>query len=81
MSRVHVVPRLITPGVMAAELGEPLHRVLYILRTREYIRPAARAGVLRLYESTAIAQVRAALNGIDARRGQKQGRVGEWTMP
>ena len=64
-------PRLITPGVMAAKLGEPLHRVLNVLATRQHIRPAARAGTLRLYERRAVAQVRYELNLIDARRARK----------
>ena len=63
------VPRLRTPGVIASEIGVPLHRVIYVLRTRDYIVPAARAGRLRLYNSQAVAMIRHALAGIDARRG------------
>jgi hypothetical protein len=36
-------PRLITVGVIAAELHVPLHRVLHVLGTRPHIQPAARA--------------------------------------
>jgi hypothetical protein len=61
-------PQLITPGVIAARLGEPLHRVVYVLATRPHIRPAARAGRLRLYQNQDIARVRYELNLIDARR-------------
>lgn len=61
-------PKLTTPGVIAAELSEPLHRVLYILRTRPHIRPAARAGRLRLYSRSVVAIVRHELNSIDARQ-------------
>jgi hypothetical protein len=61
-------PRLITSGVIAAEVNAPLHRVQRILATRPHIRPAARAGTLRLYEREAIAQVRHELSAIDARR-------------
>jgi len=67
------LPKLQTPGVLAARLGKPLHRVLYVLRTRRHIRPAARAGRLRLYERTALAQVRHELNAIDARQGRCSG--------
>ena len=67
------IPNLITPGVIATQLGEPLHRVLYVLRSRRHIRPAARAGRLRLYDREAVAMVRHALNGIDARGGKGQG--------
>ena len=67
-------PQLRTPGVLAADLGEPLHRVLYVLRTRHHIRPSARAGRLRLYDREALAMIRRELNAIDARRaGQKGG--------
>jgi hypothetical protein len=64
-------PRLITAGVIASELQVPLHRVLRVLRTRPHIRPAARAGTLRLYKRQAVAMVRHELNAIDARRSQK----------
>lgn len=68
-----VEPRLITPGVIAAKVGEPLHRVLHVLATREHIRPAARAGTLRLYDKEAVALVRHELNAIDARRSRRNG--------
>lgn len=64
-------PKLITPGVIAKELDEPLHRVSRILATRKHIRPAARAGVLRLYDRRAVAMVRHELNAIDANRCRK----------
>jgi len=63
------LPKMRTPGVLAAELGEPLHRVLYVLRTRQHIRPSANAGRLRLYDRDAMAMLRHELNAIDARRG------------
>ena len=68
MMKARPTPKLITAGVIARELGEPLHRVLNVLRTRQYIRPSARAGTLRLYERKAVAMVRHELNAIDARR-------------
>jgi hypothetical protein len=64
-------PRLITSGVIATELRAPLHRVLHVLATRAHIRPAARAGTLRLYDRRAVAMVRHQLNAIDARRAQR----------
>ena len=67
------VPRLKTPGVIASSLGEPLHRVLYVLRTRSHIEPAARAGRLRLYDREAVAMLRHELNAIDARRAGWKG--------
>ena len=59
---------LITPGTIAAELRAPLHRVLRVLATRGHIKPAARAGGVRVYRAEAIAQVRHELSAIDARR-------------
>ena len=64
-------PNLITPGVIAAELDTPLHRVLRILATRPHIRPSARAGNFRLYDKRAVAMVRHELNAMDARRCRK----------
>ena len=64
-------PKLITPGIIAQELAEPLHRVLRVLATRKHIRPSARAGTLRLYDRKAVAMVRHELNAIDARRCRK----------
>lgn len=68
MSAGPVSPRLITSGVIASELGVPLHRILHVLATRSHIRPSARAGTLRLYSRVAIAKVRYELNLMDARR-------------
>jgi hypothetical protein len=61
-------PQLITAGVIARELHQPLHRVLHVLATRRHILPAARAGTLRLYDRRTVAKVRYELNTIDARR-------------
>lgn len=66
-----MVPTLLTPGRVAAELGVPLGRVLYVLSTRGHISPRARAGTLRLYDRRAVAMIRHELNSIDARRGGK----------
>ena len=66
------VPQLRTPGIIAAELREPLHRVLRVPATRPHIRPIGRAGTLRLYDRQAVAQVRHELNAIDARRCQRE---------
>ena len=62
------LPRLRTPGVIARELGESLHRVQYVLRTRPHIKPTALAGRLRLYDLQAVAMVRHEINAMDSRR-------------
>ncbi len=69
-------PHLITAGVIATELCVPLHRVLYLLRTRPHIRPAARAGSLRLYDRRAVALVLAELNFMATHRRRAFGREG-----
>lgn len=69
--RTDAVPSLLTPGRIAADLGVPLPRVLYILATRPHIHPRARAGTLRLYNQQALAQVRHELTAIEARRCDK----------
>jgi len=66
-------PRLVTVGVIASELGVPVDRVCRILRTRVNIRPKAYAGNTRLFDNSAIAQVRHELNSIDARRAERGG--------
>jgi hypothetical protein len=69
-------PKLRTPGVLAEDLGQPLHRVLYVLRSRQHIRPAAMAGRLRLYDRDALEAIRVELARMDARRGSKGVRRG-----
>ena len=61
-------PVLITAGVIASELGQPIHRVVRVLATRPWIKPAALAGRVRLFDRRAIEQVRAELAAIDRRR-------------
>jgi len=62
-------PRLVTVGVIAAELGVSVERVSRILRTRAHIRPRAYAGNVRLFDNAAIRQVRQEIDKMDARRG------------
>jgi hypothetical protein len=64
-------PQLRTPGVIAAELDAPLSRIRYVLRKRG-IKPIGRAGVLRLYDRSAVEAVRDALREMDQRRGAVQ---------
>ena len=68
------IAKLRTPGVLAADLDVPLHRVAYVLRTRRHIRPSAVAGRLRLYDREAVAMLRHELHAIDARKAAGKGR-------
>jgi hypothetical protein len=65
---VDKVPQLRTPGVIASELGAPLSRVLYLLRKMD-IKPIGRAGILRLYDRSAVEVLRSELE----RMGERQG--------
>jgi len=67
------IPPLLTPGLMAHDLGVPLHRVLHILRTRKHIQPRAVAGNIRLYRSEAVAKVRQELDLQDSHRRGRHG--------
>jgi hypothetical protein len=65
------IPQLRTPGVIANELGEPLTRVLYVLRTHSHaIKPIGRAGCLRLYDRRAVAAVREVLRSMSRRQAR-----------
>ncbi len=61
-------PKLVTVGVIAAELDVSVDRVCRVLRTRRHIKPRAYAGTVRLFDNAAIAQVRHEMNAIAARR-------------
>lgn len=68
-----IIAKLRTPGVLAADLDVPLHRIQYILQTRDHIKPSARAGRLRLYDREVVALIRHELNAIDARNSGLKG--------
>lgn len=67
------VPRLATVGEVAKLLRIPPSRVEYVLRSRPHIRPKATAGGARCFDDEGIAQIRHALNAIDARRSGEVG--------
>ncbi len=58
---------LLTIGKIADELSQPVTRVAYILKTRRHIQPSAVAGVTRLFDRQALAQIRHEVNAIDAK--------------
>ena len=53
-------PRLFTVGRIAERYGVPVHRVQYVVKSRQ-IRPAARAGRVRLFDHQALGQIKLAL--------------------
>jgi hypothetical protein len=60
-------PTMPTVGEIARRLAEPVHRIEYILRTRN-IRPAGIAGNSRVYAEADVERIAAELQGIDARK-------------
>ncbi len=67
MASVTTTSAVPTTGAIAQRLGEPLHRVEYVIRSR-HIRPAHRAGHVRIFTEADVATVREELRRIDARR-------------
>ena len=65
-------PQLLTVGRIAELLGEPVHRIEYLLRTRNHIRPVGFAGRARLFNRKSLAHIRHELAAIAARRGAKE---------
>jgi hypothetical protein len=69
MTKSVPTPMLRTPGVIAGELGVPLHRVQYVLATRPHITPIATAGRIRLFDRDAVDLIRIELAKIDGDAG------------
>ena len=66
------VVKLLTTGEIAQRLKVKPSRVARVVR--EYsIQPAALAGVVRLFNNAAMAEIRRVLNTIDAKRAAKGG--------
>jgi hypothetical protein len=57
-----------TIGIIAERLGEPLHRIEYIIRSRN-IQPSGRAGNARVFTEADIDRIDAELRRIDAEKG------------
>jgi DNA-binding transcriptional MerR regulator len=56
-----------TVGEIARRLGVPVHRVEYVVRSRN-IRPGGRAGNCRVFTEEDVVRITAELRQIDARR-------------
>jgi len=52
--------KLPTIGAIADQLGQPLHRIRYVLDTRR-IQPTGRAGNARIYSDADVERIRVAL--------------------
>jgi hypothetical protein len=62
----------LTVGAIARELGEPIHRVAYAIRTRG-IDPECLAGHIRVFAPDAIERVSDILREIDRQTARGQG--------
>ena len=60
-------PTLPTVGEIARRLGQPLHRVEYMIDSRR-IRPIGRAGNSRVFSEAAVDYIKAELKRIDERK-------------
>jgi hypothetical protein len=56
-----------TVGEIARRLGQPVHRVEYVIRSRQ-IRPCGRAGNCRVFAEADVERIAADLQVIDQRR-------------
>lgn len=61
-------PSMPTIGKIARQLGEPLHRVQYVIRARR-IRPCGWAGNARVFSEDAVEAIGVELRRIDAGKG------------
>lgn len=59
--------QLITRGVIAEALNQPVQRVGHVLATRRHIAPIAKVGVANLYNKDAIRLVRIEIDRIESR--------------
>ncbi len=60
-----------TVGEIARRIGEPVHRVEYLIRARR-IRPSGRAGNCRVFTDSDVAYIAAEARRIDAEKGGQQ---------
>ena len=64
----HSIPRVPTVGEIARRLGEPLHRVEYVIRARD-IQPSGWAGNARVFTETDVDRIASELRRIDDEKG------------
>ncbi|MFH1265790.1 MAG: hypothetical protein ABIK89_08675 [Planctomycetota bacterium] len=62
---LHPLP---TVGTIAQRLGEPVHRVTYVIETRG-IEPIGKAGHARVFTEAAVDRIASELRRIDEERG------------
>ena len=65
------VPTVPTVGVIAQRLGEPLHRIEYVIRARG-IRPVGKAGNAWIFSESDVQRIANELKQIDAEKANDQ---------
>jgi hypothetical protein len=60
-----------TVGEIARRLGQPVHRIEYVLRSRQ-IRPTGRAGNSRVYSEEQVAQIEAEIASMSLKKGGRE---------
>ena len=63
-----MAPHLPTVGEISRRTGEPVHRIEYVIRSRD-IRPAGRAGNLRVFSEADVEHIASELRRIDSGKG------------
>ena len=66
-----LAPSMPTIGEIARRLGEPAHRVEYVIRARQ-IQPCGWAGHARVFSEEAVQAIAAELQRIDSTRTREQ---------
>ena len=67
------IPNLPTVGEIVRRTGAPIHRIEYIVRTRN-IQPSGRAGHVRIFTEADVELIASELRRIDAEKGGHDGR-------
>ncbi len=62
------IPVVPTVGEIARRLGEPVHRIEYVIRSRNIL-PSGRAGNVRVFTDLDIDRIGSELHRIDAEKG------------
>jgi hypothetical protein len=66
---MHVLaPLFPTVGEISRRIGYPVHRVEYVIRTRD-VKPIGRAGTARIFSDSDVQYIASELRRIDAERG------------
>jgi hypothetical protein len=58
-------PKALTPGEIARRIGQPIHRVQYVIVSRQ-LEPIARAGNLRIFSEADVQYIAGQIRRMDA---------------